>query len=257
MTQVFGSTYAGAYDAMYYDKDYQAECDLVHGLFKQYGQGPIKSVLDLGCGTGNHVFPLVERGCELVGVDLSEGMLTRARAKAASLGHANKPTFHQGDVRTADVGRTFDACLMMFAVLGYQLENADVLAALKTARKHLKPGGLFVFDVWYGPAVLALRPAAKFRIIPATNGRMLRYSLGELDVAKQRSSVYFHLWELEGDKVVREAEETHWMRYFFPLELAYFLETAGLQLVRLGAFPDFDKDPSEQTWNITGVARAV
>jgi len=86
---------------------------------------------------------------------------------------------------------------------------------------------------------------------------MLRYSLGELDVANQRSSVYFHLWQLEGEKLVFETEETHWMRYFFPLELAYFLETAGLSLLRLGAFPDFDKDATEQTWNITGAARAI
>lgn len=257
MSQVFGSTYAGAYDAMYYDKDYQAEADLIHGLFQKYAQGPIKSVLDLGCGTGNHVFPLVERGYELAGVDLSEGMLTRARAKAAALTQGHKPTFQLGDVRTVDVQRTFDGCIMMFAVLGYQLENADVLAALKTARKHLKPGGVFLFDVWYGPAVLAMRPAPKFRIIPAPNGRFLRYSLAELDAARQRSSVYFHLWQLEGDKVVSETEETHFMRYFFPLELAYFLETAGLSLLRLGAFPDFDRDPSEQTWNITGAARAV
>jgi SAM-dependent methyltransferase len=203
------------------------------------------------------VFPLVERGCEVAGVDLSEGMLTRARAKAAALPPANRPTFQLGDVRTAEMGRTFDSCIMMFAVLGYQLDNADVVAALRTARKHLKPGGIFVFDVWYGPAVLAMRPTPKFRIIPMPTGRMLRYSLAELDAARHRSSVYFHLWQLEGDKVISETEETHAMRFFFPLELAYFCETAGLSLLRLGAFPDFEKDPSEQTWNITGVARAV
>ncbi len=192
-----------------------------------------------------------------LGVDLSEGMLTRARAKAATLTQGNKPTFQQGDVRSVSVDRAFDGCLMMFAVLGYQLENADVAATLKTVRKHLKPGGIFLFDVWYGPGVIALRPSPKFRVIPTPNGQMLRYSLGELDAAKQRSSVYFHLWQLEGQKVVFETEETHWMRYFFPLELAYFMETAGLSLLRLGAFPDFDQDPTEQTWNVTGVAQAV
>jgi len=40
----------------------------------------------------------------------------------------------------------------MFAVLGYQLENKDVLAALQTARQHVRPGALFIYDVWYGMA---------------------------------------------------------------------------------------------------------
>lgn len=257
MSEVFGATYAGAYDAMYFDKNYEAECDLIRWLFKQYGQGLITSVLDLGCGTGSHVFPLTQSGYKLVGVDLSDDMLAQARAKAANIGQASQPTFHRGDVRTVDLGQTFDACLMMFAVLGYQLENADVRAALTTVRKHLTTGGLFIFDVWYGPAVLALMPSPKFRVILTPRGRMLRYSLGELDSAKQRSSVYFHLWHLEGERVTSETEETHWMRYFFPLELAFFCEAAGLSLLRLGAFPDFDKDPTEQTWNIIGVARAA
>jgi hypothetical protein len=50
---------------------------------------------------------------------------------------------------------------MMFAVLGYQGENDDVLAALKTAHRHARPGGLFLFDVWYGPAVLHERPSQR------------------------------------------------------------------------------------------------
>ncbi len=257
MSSVFGAAYAGAYDAMYQDKDYAAECALVHRLFQTYGQGAVQTVLDLGCGTGNHVFPLAEHGYELTGVDLSEGMLERARAKAAALPAVNRPTFRVGDVRHVELGRTFDGCLMMFAVLSYQLENADVLAALRTVRRHLRPGGLFVFDLWYGPAVLALQPSPRFRVIDVPGGRLLRYSSGELDTARQRTAVYFRLWQLEGERVVREAEETHQMRYFFPLELAFFLETTGLTLLRLGAFPDFDQEPTEQTWNVTGVARAV
>ena len=54
-----------------------------------------------------------------------------------------------------------------------------------------------------------------------------------------------------------ETEESHKMRYFFPLELELFLKCAGFKLIRLGAFPEFDRDPDETTWNVLGVARAV
>ena len=53
---------------------------------------------------------------------------------------------------------------MMFAVLGYQHTNADVLDALATARAHLDVGGLFAFDVWYGPAVLSERPSERVKV---------------------------------------------------------------------------------------------
>jgi hypothetical protein len=62
---------------------------------------------------------------------------------------------------------------------------------------------------------------------------------------------------LEGDKLVADTEEAHVMRYFFPLELEFFLQSARLASARLGALPEFDQDPSEETWNVLGVARAV
>jgi len=158
---VFGDLYARLYDAFYQEKNYEAECDLIEEVFRRYAGGPVNSILDLGCGTGNHVFPLARRGYQVAGVDRSPEMLALARAKLASCSGSPEqplPIFHPGDLRDLDLGEQFDAVLMMFAVLSYQVTNEDVLAALGTVRRHLKPGGLFMADVWYGPAVLAQRP---------------------------------------------------------------------------------------------------
>jgi hypothetical protein len=46
------------------------------------------------------------------------------------------------------------------------------------------------------------------------------------------------------------------MRYFFPLELSVLLECSGFSLVRLGAFPEIDQDPDENTWSVIAVGRA-
>jgi SAM-dependent methyltransferase len=241
---VFGDAYAAAYDALYRDKDYEAECDLLEELFGCYGPRAVESVLDLGCGTGRHAVALLRRGYEVVGVDRSAAMVAEARARAATANAA----FHVGDVRDADLGRRFDAVVMLFAVLGYQTTNADALAALRTVQRHLVDGGLALFDVWYGPAVLAQRPSARERTV----GALRRRSSSRLDVSRQICSVAFELHRSGGD-VVRE---THDMRFFFPLELELLLDAAELELLRIGSFPDFERDPDETTWSVLVAARA-
>ena len=257
MSKPFSSMYADAYDGLYEDKDYVAECDLIERIFKIYGEQQVQSVLDLGCGCGNHAIPLAQRGYKVVGVDNSPDMLTHAQRKVAKLVEDSSIEFKEGDLRHLDLDQRFDATLMMFAVLGYQTENSDVLSALKSARHHLHPGGLLICDFWYGPAVLHLRPSRKVKVISTPEGRTLRVASGELDIVRHVCTVHYRLWQLKGDRLVAENEETHQIRFFFPLELELFLESSGFVPVRLGAFPDIDHDPDETTWNVLLVARAV
>jgi SAM-dependent methyltransferase len=259
MNEVFGSNYADAYDLLYRDKDYAAECDLIERLFQTYGDGSIASVLDLGCGTGNHSLLLDQRGYEVVGVDRSASMLALARGKAAKSDQSSdgRETFYQGDIRNFDLQRLFDAVLIMFAVLGYQLENSDVLSALKTARRHLRLGGLLMFDVWYGPAVLHQRPSQRVKIVPTPAGHILRVASGELDSSRHLCTVKNDVWRFERDRPVSQTDEIHAVRYFFPQELKLFLQCTGFEPLRLGAFPEFDREPDETVWNVLGVAHAV
>ena len=228
---VFKQGYADQYDLLYGDKDYESECDLLEQAFKRYSTEPVQSILDLGCGTGNHSIPLARRGYEVHGVDLSENMLTHAVQKSQSETLKHPPVFSQADIRSVDLGKQFDAVLMMFAVLGYQLTNEDVLASLYTVRKHLKPGGLFIFDVWYGPAVLAIRPSERVKVIPTPDGQLIRVAAGSLDMYWHLCEVRYHLWRIHGNQVESETEEAHMMRYFFSQELALLLECEQMLLV--------------------------
>jgi SAM-dependent methyltransferase len=248
---VFGRDYAAAYDDLYQDKDYLAECDLIERMFKLYGQGPVRRVLDLGCGTGGHAVVLASRGYEVVGVDRSPEMLERARARGSSA------RFELGEIGNVEVGEAFDAVLMMFAVLGYQVGNADVQAALATARRHLRPNGLLLCDFWYGPAVLVQRPSERVKVIDVPAGQVIRVAAGELDALHDLCTVRYHVWRIEDGRVSTEAREQHPMRYFFAPELELLLSVAGFDLVRLGAFPNVDEEPTDQTWNAALVARAV
>jgi SAM-dependent methyltransferase len=252
MTEVFGASYAAAYDVLYQEKDYGAECDLIEEAARRYGTRPGERILDLGCGTGGHALPLAARGHAVVGVDRSEEMLDAARRKAVDAGLAVR--FEQGDVRTVRVGERFDIVAMMFAVLGYQLTDDDVRKALNTCRTHVEPGGILIFDVWHGPAVLAERPEERVRRIPTPTGELERWSSGSLDEPHERCTVKFRVVERSNGQVVSETEEEHTMRYFFPVSLAELLKEAGFDEVHFSAFPTLDRQPGETDWNIVGVA---
>ena len=252
---VFQQGYADQYDLFYGDKDYESECDLLEQAVQRYCQEPVHTILDMGCGTGNHSIPLARRGYQVHGVDISENMLAHAVEKTQKVTFKYPPVFSQGDVRSVDFGNQFDAVLMMFAVLGYQLTNEDALAALRTVRKYLKPGGLFIFDVWYGPAVLAIRPSDRIKIILTADGKVIRTASGSLDTTHQVGEVRYHVWRLSGDRVISETEEAHAMRFFFSIELELLLSNCGLTLVSLTAFPSLEQAADETTWNVLGMAK--
>jgi SAM-dependent methyltransferase len=254
---VFGPAYAEAYDRLYDDKHYAAECDLIEQIFRRHGNGRVRRILDLGCGTGSHALVLGRRGYDVVGVDRSGSMLAQAQRKSDKAAVTGRMAFCVGDIRTIDLQQGFDAVLMMFAVLGYQIHDAHVLAALRTARRHLRAGGLLLFDVWYGPAVLAQGASRRLKRLRTPEGHLLRAASGELDVRRQICRVSYRLQRWQDKRLLKETRESHAMRYFFPRELESFLGRSGFACRRLGAFPKPEQDPSELTWNVLCIAEAV
>lgn len=255
--QPFSKKYSNFYDWVYQDKKYSEECDLIEKIIKNHCQLPVHYILDLGCGTGNHALELASRGYHLVGVDKSTAMLNIANKKAKQNDHRSKVTFYTGDIRDHTIDRRFEAVLMMFAVLGYQYGNDDVISALSTARKHLIEGGLLIFDVWFGPAVLNLRPSERIKVIPTNEGEIVRVTSGILDVNNHSCAVDYRIWEHKNGRVVNESVERHKMRFFFPREIQLFLSISGFNLVDYFAFPEINHRANDSTWNVLFVAKAV
>lgn len=253
----FDEVYAGAYDALYQDKDYEAECDFLEQAFSpQYAQFRIRTVLDLGCGTGGHALPLAERGYTVTGVDRSEAMLLEAHRKALTQA-AGSCSFVQGDIRNLDLGRTYDAVVAMFAVVSYQTTNEDLMAALRTARRHLRPGGLFVFDCWYGPAVLAQRPTSRYKVVEHGDERIIRYTSPTLDTLRCTVRVNYKVLRLKGNRVLEETDESHLMRFLFLREIEHYLGEADFKLLRLCPFMGLNLAVTERDWNVSVISRAM
>jgi SAM-dependent methyltransferase len=257
MSTVFGARYASAYDRIYGEKEYDRECELLAALFRAHAAGPVRSVLDLGCGTGSHAVRLAERGFRVVGVDASGAMLARARQKARGLGASADLELREADIRSFRSPERFDAVLMMFAVLGYLTGDDDLAAGLATVRSHLDPGGLFVFDVWYAPAVEREGPSRRSRVVGIDErGELRRVVTGELERGASVCRVSIALErDVAGDRIT-ETSELHRMRYFDRADLEQRLAAAGFELRSLTTFPTADRVPDETTWNVIGVAVA-
>ncbi len=143
MTTELFNRIADYYDLLHEDVDYAAECRLLERVFARFLPRPPASVLDLGCGTGSHALLLADRGYRVTGIDASAGMLRIARAKAR--GRPNL-AFVRADMRRFDLRRRFDAAICMDGAFTHLLTDRDIVAHLRAVRRHLGPGGVYVFE---------------------------------------------------------------------------------------------------------------
>ncbi len=251
------SDYSRYYDLLYADKDYDAEAAGVTALLDRFGSSP-RRLLELGCGTGRHARCLADRGYHITGIERSDSMLHQAqqRAVAAEAGEGRSGSFTPlpGDARSVRLDVRFDAVLSLFHVVSYQTSADDVDGLFETVACHLEPGGLFVFDVWYGPAVLFLRPQVRVRRIEDDRISVVRIAEPALDENACRVDVDYTVFVTDRRTgTVEQLQERHRMRYFFRPELERIAAAHGLHIVHSEEWMT-GKPPSQNTWGVCFVA---
>jgi SAM-dependent methyltransferase len=241
--------YASYYDLLYQDKDYEAEADYVIGLIQKYAPHAC-SVLELGCGTGKYGVILARNGYDVTGIDFSKEMITIAQNKLLQIRIPNI-VFSTGDIRSIRLKRNFDLVAALFHVISYQITNDDILATLNTAREHLKEGGIFIFDCWYGPAVLTEKPSVRMKTIENEHIKVMRFAEPIVHAHDNVVDVnYTMVVKDKSNNTVDEIKETHSMRYLFKPELDMMFKSAGLRLVAFEEWLSGTK-PSINSWNVT------
>ncbi|MEO1068238.1 MAG: class I SAM-dependent methyltransferase [Cyanobacteria bacterium J06638_6] len=247
--------YARYYDLLYRDKDYAQEVDFVYQLLQTHAP-TAQHLLELGSGTGRHAEHLAERGYHITGIERSAEMLARCSQRQAHQPSAiaQRLSFLQGDLREVRLDQTFDTVLSLFHVISYQTSNADLAAAFKTVTLHLKPGGVFIFDAWYGPAVLHDLPQVRVKRLHDDDLAITRIAEPVLHVNDNIVDVNYQiLLQPVGQNTCQELRELHRMRYLFTPEVESLLAQAGLKLVGCGEWLR-DRPPSLDTWGVYFVA---
>jgi SAM-dependent methyltransferase len=241
--------YSKYYDLLYSDKDYISETNYIVNLMARF-ELKGDDILEFGSGTGIHACLLAGKGYKVTGIERSEQMVNMARLVPGF-------TCQQGDICTVKLGRTFDAVLSLFHVVSYQTTNSAVQDVFARAADHLKPGGLFLFDVWYSPAVYAKRPEVRIKRISNETVEITRIAEPVMKSEQNRVDVNYTIFVRNIEKDEFEIlKETHPIRHFSIFELDLFAQLYGFE--RLGA-EEFltGNSPSEDTWGVCFILKKI
>lgn len=206
------------YDLLMREVDYGAWARHLSRLMERCAERPVERVLEVGCGTGSMMRALSRLGYRVEGLDRSPQMLERARRKMPDA------VLHLGDARSYGIEGTFDAIISVFDTLGNLTEPAHLLAALSEARRHLEPGGVFIFD---------LNTRWCFREFWG-NGVRVREGRDILSVWRTRfrepglSRLHITLFVRNG-RGWRRVDEVHLQRAYDPQEVLDLLSRAGFR----------------------------
>lgn len=143
--------FAYRYDRLMEDMPYPDWLRFAEQAWDKYGKP--RTVVDLGCGTGNIAVPLAQQGYDVIGIDLSEDMLAVAHAKNEEARRRQSPGSQgslrllQQDMREWELPQPADAVISFCDCFNYLLEESDIVQALKKTYDGLRPGGVFVFDM--------------------------------------------------------------------------------------------------------------
>ncbi len=202
--------FAGLYDEFMDNVPYEKWCDYLVSLLRHYGcSGGI--VLDLGCGTGTLTELLDERGYNMIGVDVSEDMLSVAMDKRADSGR--DILYLLQDMRSFELYGTVAAVVSICDSMNYLTAKEDLVTVLKLVNNYLDPGGYFIFD---------LNTRYKYETVT-----------GNTTIAEDRGDAAF-IWENEFDP------ETL-LNYY---SLALFKEDED------GRYSRFDEEHIQRAYNI-------
>lgn len=238
----FGPEVAAAYDAAAADMSGpEVLGPTVERLAELAGDGP---ALELAIGTGRVALPLRARGIDVHGIDLSEAMVERLRAKP---GGAEVPVT-MGDMCSVRAPGRFRLAYLVYNTIGNVMTQDAQVAVFANAAAHLDPGGHFVVEVGV-PSLQRLPPGERHRVFEATPDHV---GLDEVDVVTQQACSYH--WYRVGDRW--ETFHTPF-RYVWPSELDLMARLAGMELVHRWA--GWDRSPftaaSEShvsVWRVSG-----
>ena len=225
------------YDALWPGLKRQNELAFYLRRVREFGE----PVLELGCGTGQLTTPLAQAGVKMTGLDLSEPMLTRAKEK--SVEQNVEVTWVQGDCRDFALDQQFGLIFFPANSLLHLLTWNDLQACLTQVKKHLKPNGAFVFEIFNPSLTMLTRdPSQRYPVgayaDPDGRGIVTVTENNIYNAATQINHIHWY-YRLEGQQEETRAELN--LRMVFPQEIEALLQYNGYRLT--AKYGDYDETP--------------
>lgn len=220
MTESAYARSAAFYDLIYGQKPYADEAEQLHALIQRHLRSDGNALLDVGCGSGNHLAHL-RRHYRCDGVDLDAGLLQIARERYPD------SAFHQGNMVEFDLGRRYGALTCLFSAIGYVRTEDRLRQTLRTFARHLAPGGVAIIEPWLTPQVF--RPGYVHLDTPEhPEVKVARMSHSGLEGELCILTFSYLIGRAEG---IEHFEERHELGLFSIEQMMDAIRAAGLEVV--------------------------
>lgn len=244
MTANFNNNYSRYYDLLYKDKDYEREAAYVARQVRSI-KPKAKSLLELGSGTANHASLLCKEGFTITGIERSEEMAKESERKEI-------PGFTPlvADISLFEAGQKFDGAIALFHVLSYLTTNESLISCFETTHRHLNKEGLFMFDVWYTPAVYFQKPETRIKKMENEDWDITR--LAEAEILYNENVVNVNYEIILRNKATSQTEiykEKHPMRHFSIPEIGFLARSTGFKMLKAEEFQT-GNTPGPGTWGV-------
>lgn len=175
--------FAQYYDRIYLKwKDYKGESEVIKRVVNEFGKKSSKTLLDVGCGTGEHLRYLSQSfKCE--GIDASRRMIGTARAKVKDA------EFTIADMLDFKLKEKFDVITCLFGSIGYARNSTDLVKTLRSFYRHLNNDGLVILEPWVFKKDFR---EGNFRIDTYEDDKEKLVRMGTSKLAGSQWLVYFH-----------------------------------------------------------------
>lgn len=234
MKKVNSSNTSTLRNGLIYDLSHQ---DLIEDI-KFYIEQTIEckgKCLEVGCGTGRVTIPIQKNGVDIIGLDPSTSMLSRAKEKEPSI------EWMKGTAENFSVPEKFDIILMPFRVIQLIYDLSTLEKAFENICKHLKPEGKLIFDI-FNPCIENMKTSPKpkqencsFKE-PETGAEILVEDKRHYDQATQINHITFYYTNRKNNET---QEDFLKMRCFFPQEMDFIVQHLGFKI--LHKYGDFDE----------------
>jgi len=243
------------YDKIWGKRDYDADVKFLADFFRKYH---CRSVIDIGCGTGNHALRVSKMDYQVTGVDVSSTMLEIAKAKDKEA----KIKFIKGDMKKLEKvvpkGQRFDAAICLGQVFSHLMTNKDVQALLNGLHKILKQNGLFVFSARNAKKINeeCLNKLRLDHMINEEKLQLLILTYNTRDLQDSNIIVWNPIYLIKQNSKVDLQIKEHKLRWFEFSTLKKIITENGFKIVAIYSGPMKEKFKEEEhtdMWFVTTI----
>jgi len=205
------------------EENARKEIPVLINIFKKYGK--VESVLDVGCGMGRHAYLLSQKGYTCEGIEPHPKMIEYAKQ------HYPGIVYKVNSMQSINYKNQFDAVMCIFSIIVFNKSNEEAIKTFKNFYQALKKDGILILET--------------FNAISWIANQSFRKEFEEINKNKNEKTIYREWINTNNQSYVSERNYynlknnkklgsfTKESRMFFPLELKFFLEKAGFEVLTI------------------------